>query len=88
MTGDTFLDWIQTIFLPSLPSERPVLLILDGHRSHIGYEVRRLAQANGVHLLKLPPHTTHLLQPLDVGVFNHLKRTWEPIVGKFTRQKV
>ena len=57
-------------------------------KSHIGYEVRRIAKENGVHLLKLPPHTTHLLQPLDLGVFNHLKRTWEPIVGQFTRQQV
>ena len=42
-----------------------------------------IAKENGVHLLKLPPHTTHL-QPLDLGVFNHLKHTWEPIVGQFT----
>ena len=37
-----------------------------------------------MHLLKLPPHTTYLFQPLDLGV----KRTWEPIAGQFTRQQV
>ena len=41
-----------------------------------------------MHLLKLPPHTTHLLQPLDLDVFNHLKCTWELIAGQFTRQQV
>ena len=34
-----------------------------------------------VHMLKLPPHTTHLLQPLDMGVFNNLKRLWESVVA-------
>ena len=41
-----------------------------------------------MHLLKLPSHTIHLLQLLDLGVFNHLKCTWEPIVGQFTQQQV
>lgn len=30
---------------------------------------RQLAIKHNVHLLKLPPHLTNLLQPLDVGVF-------------------
>ena len=43
MTGPTFVDWLQSLFIPSLPPERPVLLILDGHASHISYEVRIIA---------------------------------------------
>ena len=88
MTAKTFLGWRKTIFLLSLPSACPVIFLLDGNKSHIGYEVRQIAKENGVYLLKLPPHTTHLLQPLDLDVFNHLKHTWEPIVGQFTRQQV
>ena len=33
----------------------------------------------------LPPHTTHILQPLDVGVFSHVKRKFHEVclaVGK------
>ena len=59
---------MRTMFIPSLPEERPVLLILDGHVSHVSYEVRMLAVKNQIHLFKLPPHCTHALQPLDVGV--------------------
>lgn len=29
---------------------------------------------NGIDLLILPPHCSHVLQPLDVGVFSPLKR--------------
>ena len=32
-----------------------------------------MAQADGVYLLCLPSHTTHILQPLDVGVFKSFK---------------
>ena len=87
MNADTFLDWFQLIFIPSLPSCRPVLLLLDGHKSHVGYQIRKVAQENNIHILKLPAHTTHLLQPLDVGVFNHLKRVWQATLGTFTRQE-
>ena len=40
---------------------------------------------NSTYLLKqveipgLPPHCTHILQPLNVGVFNHLKKKFQEI---------
>ena len=48
---------------------RRVVLIEDGHASHITIEVIELAKKNDVHLLCLPSHTSHILQPLDIGVF-------------------
>ena len=36
--------------------------------------------SKGVHLVCLPPHTTHLLQPLDVGVYGPVKKTWKTII--------
>ena len=70
MTIAAYIDWFQNLFIPSLPSERPILLILDGHSSHISHEVCELAIKNNIHMLKLPPH---FLQPLDVGVFKPMK---------------
>ncbi len=87
MTTEAFTDWLRSLFIPSLPHERPVLLLLDGHSSHIGYDVRQLATENGITMLKLPPHTTHLLQPLDVGFFNRMKHVWQRVVGDFTRRE-
>lgn len=40
---------------------------------HISIELIEFARENGVHLLCLPAHTTHILQPLDVGVFKSFK---------------
>ena len=53
-----------------------MLLIYDGHGSHIQLEMIDLAKENGVHLFCLPPHMTHILQPLDVGVFRPLSKAW------------
>ena len=47
----------------------PVLLVFDGHDSHIGLEVALLAEEHGIDLLQMPSHTSHRLQPLDVSCF-------------------
>ena len=52
------------------------LLIVDGHNSHTTLEFLLYAERNGIVVLCLPPHTTHKLQPLDVGVFNFLAKAW------------
>ena len=51
---------------------------MDNHESHISIPLIELAIANNVCLLGLPPHTTHILQPLDVGVFGPLKEPTSP----------
>lgn len=54
-------------------TERKVLLLLDNHESHISVETISLCRQNGIILLSFPPHTTHRMQPLDVGVFGPFK---------------
>lgn len=41
--------------------------------SHITIAAVNYARENGIIYLSLPPHTTHRLQPLNVGVFGPLK---------------
>jgi hypothetical protein len=70
--------WLTTVFAPSTQPEDPLaqrLLIMDGHSSHITANVIAFCMRNAVDMLILPPHTSHMLQPLDVGVFAPLKRT-------------
>ena len=69
---EIYLEWFK-FFLDNIPPTRPILLIQDGHASHISIELIELAREHGVHLLCLPAHTTHILQPLDVGVFKSFK---------------
>lgn len=61
----------------------PVILYFDGHHSHISMELIRRARDNNIILLCLPPNTTHLLQPLDVGVFAPVKTCWRKILKQY-----
>ena len=69
---EIYLKWLH-FFVKNIPPTRPVLLIEDGHASHLSIEAIEFARANNVHLLCLPSHTTHVLQPLDIGVFKSFK---------------
>ena len=76
MNAELFQLWFQNHFLVHAPSCRPLLLLLDGHSSHYNLNTIRMAADEGVILFCLPPHTTHLLQPLDNGTFSSLKANW------------
>ena len=73
-------QWFTKVFIPWAQarniSGKPVLLISDGHGSHESNEMLEKAFACNILLLSLPPHTTHKLQPLDVGVFGPLQKAW------------
>lgn len=70
-------EWLTTGFAPSTKPNGLLtrrLLIIDSHSSHITTNVIALCMQNAIDLLILPLHTSHLLQPLEVGVFAPLKR--------------
>ena len=56
---------------------RPLLLLMDGHSSHYNPSTIKTAAAQQVILFCLPPHTTHIAQPLDVASFGVLKQHWD-----------
>ena len=72
VTSKLYLRWFK-FFLSQIPPLRPILLIQDGHSSHITVDLIQLAKENDIHIMCLPSHTTHVLQPLDVGVFSSFK---------------
>lgn len=70
-----FTDWMRhftDVVHPSL--DDPVVLILDGHYSHIrNMDIINLARVHGVIIVCIPPHTSHRLQPLDVAFMKPFK---------------
>ena len=86
MTKELYLQWFQE-FIKWIPPARPVLLIQDGHCSHVSIELIELAKANSIHLLCLPPQTTHILQPLDVGVFKSFKSVFSQACHKYVMKQ-
>ena len=75
MTGDNFDKWMQHFIHHShCWTERPVLLLMVNHKSHVTTNSLNLAKTNGIHLLTFPQHCNHKLQSLDRSVYGPLKR--------------
>lgn len=76
---DDFLctKWFKKSFIPHAASHRVsdalILLIIDGHGSHVTGKMRHLATADNTLLFCLPLHTIHKLQSLDVGIFGGIQ---------------
>ncbi|KAK9882712.1 hypothetical protein WA026_022763 [Henosepilachna vigintioctopunctata] len=74
INSNIFVDVLKHIHKHTLCSkENPILLLCDNHESHISIDAINYCRDNGIVCLSFPPHTTHRLQPLDVGVFGPLK---------------
>jgi hypothetical protein len=67
----------SVFFQKVIPSEISLtnryLLILNGHGSHVTFEVIEQAKKFGLDMITLPSHTSHALQPLDVASFKPFK---------------
>ena len=75
MNSEIFVAWFMR-FVQNI-TQRPLLLIYDGHSTHINYEIINIANKEQISIIKLPAHTTDKLQPLDVVYFRKLKSLWD-----------
>lgn len=86
MTAETFFEYISNIFLPFIIEnniERPVVVFLDGHKSHLSLHLSKFCRENKIIMVALYPNSTHIIQPLDVAVFGPLKCKWKKIVKQW-----
>ena len=77
-TSRIFRYYLEYHFLPHVrkasDKKQPILLIYDGHPSHVSSHINEWANSNNVILFVLPAYTSHFLQPLDVSVFGPFKK--------------
>jgi hypothetical protein len=88
------LKWLEEHFEPStrkhaLEDDRGTLLF-DSHGSHCNSEFLEFCRRNDIIPVKLPPHTSWKLQPLDVAVFGpykqHVMKAEENWFDRFERR--
>lgn len=63
--------------------KKPVILFVDGHSSHLNFDLSEYCTNNGIILYALPPNTTHMMQPADVSLFKPIKDCWKKIVREW-----
>ncbi|KAB0803436.1 hypothetical protein PPYR_00406 [Photinus pyralis] len=87
INSQLFVLWLKHFikFVKPSPQEK-CLLLLDGHTTHSkNLEAIKLSREHGIILLQLPGHTTHRLQPLDVGVFKSMESNYTQVMAKWLR---
>lgn len=90
-TDELRLEWLQKVFDPFTALRtigRYRLLILDGHSSHATAEFDKFCTERLIIPLYMPPHSSHLLQPLDVTCFAPLKRLYGQGIQKLIRNEI
>ncbi|OAQ63892.1 transposase [Purpureocillium lilacinum] len=83
-SDQTAVEWLEKVFIPKTQPSDPSegrLLVLDGYGSHETVEFMYLCYQHKINLPFLPPHTSHVLQPLDLSVFSPLKHYYRKQVG-------
>ena len=88
ITSDLYSQWFSESLVPYIQKERArsgyagkSVLIVDGCSAHQSEKVDILALDNKIKILTLPSHSSHILQPLDLGIFGVQK-------GAFARLKI
>lgn len=87
-TDEIGLRWLQNYFIPATTPRtvaRYRILVLDSHGSHLTPEFDKICQDNDIIPLCMPSHSSHLLQPLDVGCFGPLKRVYGGLIKSRSR---
>lgn len=72
------VEWIQHFEKHTKPRTQGAcrLLIMDGHESHHSTEFELFCREHQIITLCMPSHSSHILQPLDVGCFGPLKKAY------------
>ena len=82
------MEWMHNYFeleTKHRPCNDYQTLIVDGHVSYILTKFIQFAREHKIMCLCLPAHSTHLLQPLNVGVFGPLKQNYKTLLAEKTR---
>ena len=81
ITEDIFGEWVNKVFIPHVNMRRHLLsceqdralLWLDGHSSRSSLSALEALRNARIDAITIPGHTSHVLQPLDAGVFRAFK---------------
>ncbi|XP_045195071.2 uncharacterized protein LOC123550708 [Mercenaria mercenaria] len=85
---DVFRKYLKDHFMKFAPGRQgeKIILLLDGHRSHVAVDLAEWAKQMNIIIFVLPAHTSHILQPLDVACYGPFQRIYNNLCHKVMRQ--
>jgi hypothetical protein len=88
--NETGLEWLKHFDKHTAAQAKGPyrMLVLDGHESHESVVFQEYCKSHNIITLGLPPHSSHLTQPLDVGCFAVLKRKYGREIEGFIKAHI
>jgi hypothetical protein len=85
MDSETFLVFLTSLndFVLEKQIKKPVIIFVDGHTTHCSFAAAQYCHDHSIILYCLIPHSSHITQPLDVGVFGPMKATYKKCVAQW-----
>ena len=85
---DVFMTYINTHFLRHARKDKNdwVLLLYDGHASHITPNLYTWCKLRNIVLFVLPAHSSHSIQPLDVTMFGPMKIEYTTLAHDYVKE--
>nr|CAI5844919.1 unnamed protein product [Callosobruchus analis] len=80
MKSEVFIDYIKNHlhpYLRKINTKFPIILFVDGHRSHLSLELSKVCTNLEIVLIALYPNCTRIMQPADIANFRPLKSLWK-----------
>jgi DNA-binding Lrp family transcriptional regulator len=89
-TNEVTLEWLKHFekFTRTKTVGTYRLLVLDGHESHHSADFEEYCRTNNILTLCMPAHSSHLLQPLDIGCFGPLKKAYSRQIENLVRTRI
>jgi hypothetical protein len=88
--NETGLNWIKHFdeYTKERTQGKYRLLVLDGHESYNSVAFQDYCYAYCIIVLSLPPYSSHLTQPADVGLFSALKKAYGMQLDEFIKSNI
>jgi predicted ATP-dependent endonuclease of OLD family len=94
MNIDIMLEVIQEYYIDEVRRRREhlgnpwarAIILMDGHSSHKTKQIEAVLSSNGIDTAFLLPHSSHILQALDLGVFCKFKRELSHTMHGYKKQ--
>ncbi|KAK2159542.1 hypothetical protein LSH36_151g06022 [Paralvinella palmiformis] len=82
MDNDLFLKWLEHfVVFTNATKELPQIIVFDGHHNHKTLAAVTYAKERDIHMITLPSHWNHRMQPLDRTFLKSLKNNYNWMVS-------
>lgn len=90
ISNEIGLEWIQHFDKYTAYRKNSIyrMLVIDGHSIYLSADFNRFCKEKKIIAISMPSHSSHILQPLDIGCFGPLKRAYSQQIEQLVKSHI